>query len=160
RAPQPQSSRHRLAQVDSGDAGEKTQATHRCRLCHRAWPCPSHHQPTAGPHRGVGAGAGRRSPAHCRARGLGVMDLPVGLLPTDSPMRDNRSCYLDNEPDGGWTKEQLEAMDACFVAVLERAFELRLENRESARREIKVPSGPIPRTSWPLPPTIWCALLR
>jgi hypothetical protein len=60
---------------------------------------------------------------------------------------------------GAWTREELEAMDVRFVAALERAFELGLESRESARREVKLPSHS-PRWSTPLCATVLDGLLR
>jgi len=61
---------------------------------------------------------------------------------------------LETEPDGAWTREQLEAMDAHFTAALEAAFAAGLESRESARREVKLPVSPGPRWSTPLHPEI------
>jgi len=59
---------------------------------------------------------------------------------------------------GTWTREELEAMNVRFVAALERAFELGLECRQSARHQIKLPASPGPRWSTPLLPEI--GLLR
>ena len=56
----------------------------------------------------------------------------------------------DNEPDGGWTREQLETMNDQFAAALERAFELGLEHRESAAGQVKLPVGLGPRWVTPL----------
>jgi len=53
--------------------------------------------------------------------------------------------------NGTWTSEQLIEMDMRFVAALERAFELGLESRESARREVKLPATRTVRLSTPLP---------
>jgi hypothetical protein len=47
---------------------------------------------------------------------------------------DLRSRYAEADP-GDWTKEELEAMDARFVAALERAFRSGREHRESACAE-------------------------
>ena len=60
---------------------------------------------------------------------------------------------------GAWTREELEAMDVRFVAALEQAFERGLERRESARREVKLPSHS-PRWSTPLCVTVLDGLLR
>ena len=54
-----------------------------------------------------------------------------------------------DEQNGGWTREQLEAMNARFSERLERAFAWGLEHRESARREVKLPAG-LPRWTTPL----------
>jgi hypothetical protein len=51
----------------------------------------------------------------------------------------------EDEPNGGWTREQLEAMDALFVAALEKAFESGLESRASASGQVKLPVGLGPR---------------
>jgi hypothetical protein len=57
---------------------------------------------------------------------------------------DKRSRYVDDNDDhcGDWTNEQLEQMNARFTEQLERAFELGLESRESARCEVKLLMGP------------------
>jgi hypothetical protein len=65
-----------------------------------------------------------------------------------------------NAEYGAWTREELEAMDARFVAALERAFELGLESRESARREVKLPVSPGPRWSTTPCATAMDGLLR
>jgi hypothetical protein len=48
--------------------------------------------------------------------------------------------YLTYNPDeeltGGWSREELEAMDARFVAALEQAFRSGRECRNSARAKI------------------------
>jgi hypothetical protein len=51
----------------------------------------------------------------------------------------------EDELNGGWTREQLEAMNAVFVAALEKAFELGLESRASARGQVKLPVSLGPR---------------
>jgi hypothetical protein len=60
--------------------------------------------------------------------------------------------------EGTWTREQLEAMDALFVAALEKAFALGLESRASAAGQIKLPASSGPRRSTPLCPAVWDAL--
>jgi hypothetical protein len=69
---------------------------------------------------------------------------------------------LDSEDDryGQWSREELEAMNARFVAAMERAFACGLESRESARREVKLPASPGPRFIAPLCPMIRDGLLR
>ena len=62
--------------------------------------------------------------------------------------------------DGTWTSEQLTEMDMRFVAALERAFELGLESRESARREVKLPASRGPRWAIPLCSAVRDGLLR
>jgi hypothetical protein len=59
-----------------------------------------------------------------------------------------------------WTRQELEAMNARFVAQLEQAFELGLESRASAAGQIKLPvtAGAVQVT--PLCPSVWAALLR
>jgi len=56
----------------------------------------------------------------------------------------------DDELDGSWTHEQLEAQDARFAAALERAFELGLESRASAAGQITLKRGVGPRWVTPL----------
>jgi hypothetical protein len=56
----------------------------------------------------------------------------------------------NDERHGEWTREQLLEMDARFTAALEQAFELGLESRESARREVKLPANGGPRGTTPL----------
>jgi hypothetical protein len=58
-----------------------------------------------------------------------------------------------NLEDETWTREELKQMNTRFATALERAFELGLESRESARREVKLPESPGPR--WSTPP---CAM--
>jgi len=55
-----------------------------------------------------------------------------------------------DEPNGGWTREQLEEMNAAFTAALERAFELGLESRASATSQVKLPATSGPRWATPL----------
>jgi hypothetical protein len=55
-----------------------------------------------------------------------------------------------DEQNGGWTREQLEAMNARFSAALEHAFELGLESRASAAGQIKLPVSLGPRWVTPL----------
>ena len=55
-----------------------------------------------------------------------------------------------DERDGPWTREQLEQMNASFVAALESAFELGLESRTSAANQVKLPTSPSPRRITPL----------
>jgi hypothetical protein len=59
-----------------------------------------------------------------------------------------------------WSREELEAMNARFVAQLEQAFELGLESRASAAGQVKLPasSGAVQVT--PLCPEVWNGLLR
>jgi len=70
--------------------------------------------------------------------------------------------HLSYEPDdercGDCSKEQLEAMDARFVAALERAFECGLESRASAASKVALPVSRGPRLSAPLCPAIWSGL--
>jgi len=58
---------------------------------------------------------------------------------------------LPEDKQETWSREELERMDTHFVAALERAFELGLESRESARREVKLPATRTVRLSTPLP---------
>jgi hypothetical protein len=51
----------------------------------------------------------------------------------------------DDELDGAWSREQLEAMNARFADQLERAFVLGLESRESAAGQVKLPVSLGPR---------------
>jgi hypothetical protein len=61
-----------------------------------------------------------------------------------------------DELDGLWTREQLEAQNAAFAAAVNRAFELGLENRASAAREVKLPPSLGPRfVAPPLPDGLW-----
>jgi hypothetical protein len=60
---------------------------------------------------------------------------------------------------GAWTQEQLIEMNARFAMALEQAFELGLESRESAQREVKLPASR-PRWSTPLCSTVLDGLLR
>ena len=57
---------------------------------------------------------------------------------------------VGDERDGLWTREQLEQMNANFVAALESAFELGLESRASAAGQVKLPASPSPRWVTPL----------
>ena len=57
---------------------------------------------------------------------------------------------VGDERDGLWTREQLEQMNANFVAALESAFELGLESRASAAGQVKLPASPSPRRVTPL----------
>jgi len=66
----------------------------------------------------------------------------------------------NDELDGMWTRERLEEMNAAFTAALERAFELGLESRESARREVKLPARSAPRWSTPLSTQVLDSLLQ
>ena len=59
-----------------------------------------------------------------------------------------------DELQGGWSREELEAQNARFAAALERAFELGLESRESARREVKLPASSGPRFVPPCPDSL------
>jgi len=59
-----------------------------------------------------------------------------------------------------WTREQLEAMNARFVAAFEETVAGGLERRESAAREVKLPTSPRPRWSTPLCSTVLDSLLR
>jgi hypothetical protein len=52
--------------------------------------------------------------------------------------------------DGPWSREQLETMNAQFVAAMERAFELGLESRASAANQVKLPVSLGPRWATPL----------
>ena len=61
---------------------------------------------------------------------------------------------------GAWTREELEAMDVRFVAALERAFELGLENRKSAASQVALPASSGPRFVMPLLPAVRDGLLR
>jgi len=49
-----------------------------------------------------------------------------------------------------WTREQLVEMDARFVAALEQAFELGLENKASAAGQLTLKRGAGPRWVTPL----------
>lgn len=59
-----------------------------------------------------------------------------------------------------WSKEELEAMNARFVAALERAFECGAESRESAADQVKLPASSGPRWATPLCPEVSNGLLR
>ena len=50
-----------------------------------------------------------------------------------------------DEQNGGWTREQLENMNARFSERLEEAFRLGLENRTSAAGQVKLPVSLGPR---------------
>ena len=67
---------------------------------------------------------------------------------------------LPGDEQETWTKEQLEQMNARFIAALERAFELGLESRASARRDVKLPESPGPRWAIPLSSAVRDGLLR
>jgi hypothetical protein len=56
----------------------------------------------------------------------------------------------DDEPDGGWTREQLLEMDARFVAAVEQAFPLGQEHQTSAASQVTLPASSGPRRSTPL----------
>ena len=62
--------------------------------------------------------------------------------------------YLTYDPnddrDGPWTREELEAMNARFIEAMERAFELGLESRGSAANQITLKRGVGPRWVTPL----------
>jgi len=67
-----------------------------------------------------------------------------------------------DELDGTWPREQLLEMDSRFTAALERAFELELERRSSARAQVALPaSRSAPRWTTPLTREIqeglWCS---
>src|SRR6516162_5930182 len=62
--------------------------------------------------------------------------------------------------DGPWSREQLETMNAQFVAAMERAFELGLESRASAANQVKLPTSSGPRFVTPLPREIAEGLWR
>jgi hypothetical protein len=58
----------------------------------------------------------------------------------------NDRCADPGDPElGTWTPEQLKTMNARFTERLERAFACGLENRESARRQVKLPASLRPR---------------
>jgi hypothetical protein len=65
-----------------------------------------------------------------------------------------------DEQNGGWTREQLENMNAQFVAAMEHAFELGLESRASAAGQVKLPTSPGPRWTTPLTREIQESLWR
>jgi hypothetical protein len=65
-----------------------------------------------------------------------------------------------DEQNGGWTRQELEAMDALFQASLERAFALGLESRASAANQVALPASPAPRFVMPICQTAWDALLQ
>jgi hypothetical protein len=69
-------------------------------------------------------------------------------------------CEPDDERHGEWSREQLLEMDTRFAMALEQAFELGLESRESARREVKLPASPGPRWAIPLCSAVRDGLLR
>ena len=53
-------------------------------------------------------------------------------------------CVDPGDPElGTWSREQLEAMNACFAERLQEAFRLGLENRERAAGQVKFPTSPI-----------------
>jgi hypothetical protein len=64
------------------------------------------------------------------------------------------------ELHGSWSREQLETMNAQFVAAMERAFELGLESRASAASQVKLPTSSGPRFVTPLPREIAEGLWR
>jgi hypothetical protein len=66
---------------------------------------------------------------------------------------ENRHC-------GGWSREELEAMNARFAAALEAAFQSGQERRESAAAQVTLPASSGPRWSTPLCPTVSNGLLR
>jgi hypothetical protein len=61
---------------------------------------------------------------------------------------------------GGWSREELEAMNARFTERLEEAFRNGSESRESAANQVKLPTSPTPRFVAPLCPAARDALLR
>jgi hypothetical protein len=48
-----------------------------------------------------------------------------------------------DEQNGGWSREQLEIMNARFTERLEEAFRLGLESRTSTAGQVKFPTSPI-----------------
>jgi hypothetical protein len=68
---------------------------------------------------------------------------------------------LNSEDDryGQWSREELEAMNARFAAALEQAFACGAESRESARRQVKLPTNSA-RFIAPLCPRVLEGLLR
>jgi hypothetical protein len=65
-----------------------------------------------------------------------------------------------DEQRGQWPRDVLEAMDARFVAEMERAFSLGHESRASAADQVRLPTSSAPRFSAPLCPEVWAGLLR
>jgi hypothetical protein len=65
-----------------------------------------------------------------------------------------------DELQGGWTREQLEAMNQAFVERLEEAFASGLESRESAAAQVRLPANGGPRFVAPLCPVVRDALWR
>ena len=55
-----------------------------------------------------------------------------------------------DEQNGGWSREQLETMNARFTERLEEAFRLGLERRESATGQVKLRPSTGPRWVTPL----------
>jgi hypothetical protein len=55
-----------------------------------------------------------------------------------------------DQEQGEWSHENLEEMNARFIARMERAFETGQESRASAAREVKLPANSVPRMSTPL----------
>ena len=55
-----------------------------------------------------------------------------------------------DEQNGGWSREQLEIMNARFTERLEEAFRLGLERRESATGQVKLRPSTGPRWVTPL----------
>jgi hypothetical protein len=61
---------------------------------------------------------------------------------------------------GGWSQEELEAMNARFAAALEEAFRLGLEHRASAANQVKLRANSGPRWVTPFCPVVRDGLLR
>ena len=69
--------------------------------------------------------------------------------------------YAPNDDrDGSWTREELEAMNARFTEAMERAFEAGLESRASAAGQIKLKPSLGPRWATPLTKEIQEGLWR
>jgi len=68
--------------------------------------------------------------------------------------------YPDDDRYGQWSRDELETMNARFVAALEQAFACGTESRESAGREVKLPANSGPRWVTPFCPVVRDGLLR
>jgi hypothetical protein len=73
--------------------------------------------------------------------------------------RPSHDDFVLSDQDGPWSYDQLQAMNAEFIAKIEQAFESGRDRRSSAENEVKVRTA-MPRGVSPLTKEIWAGLLR